>query len=180
MLCGTVPFKASNMQELHDIITSGHFSFPQQVEGLLSPEAKDLIKQMITLSPEERITIPEILSHRWVTSQSFDELFSSDEMGMALSRSDMLPSLEESSSGNIDCVNVDNLFREDPTSSAEEAKLSYSDYVSITQDYATVHINEEALQVLESLGFPQKVVKHGINKGELNHATASYNLLVLS
>ena len=43
-----------------------------------------------------------------------------------------------------------------------------------------MHIDEEALQILESLGFPRKVVKDGINKGELNHATASYNLLVLN
>ncbi len=43
-----------------------------------------------------------------------------------------------------------------------------------------MHIDEEALQVLEGFGIPRKLVKEGINKGELNHATASYNLLVLA
>ena len=80
-------------------------------------------------------------------------------------------------SGDINVVNIDNLFS---GSASFHAKLTYTDYCSITQDYATIHINEEALQVLEGVGFPRKVVKDGINKGILNHATASYNLLVLS
>lgn len=43
-----------------------------------------------------------------------------------------------------------------------------------------MHIDDEALQVLEGIGYPRKLVKEGLNKGDLNHATASYNLLVLS
>jgi len=50
----------------------------------------------------------------------------------------------------------------------------------VTQDYYTHHIDEEALRVLESFGYPRKLVLEGLNKGEMNHATASYNLLVLS
>mmetsp|Transcript_7465 Transcript_7465/g.6750 ORF Transcript_7465/g.6750 Transcript_7465/m.6750 type:complete len:134 (-) Transcript_7465:38-439(-) len=133
---------------------------------------------MLIIDPEERISIPEILAHKWMNSQSFDDLFGGDDMDMALSRKDMLMNgvSEGNESGDIDSVNIDNLFK-DP---AYDIKLSYSDYCAITQDFATVHIDEEALQVLENLGFPQKLVKSGINKGELNHATASYNLLVLS
>jgi hypothetical protein len=43
-----------------------------------------------------------------------------------------------------------------------------------------MHMNEEVLQVMESMGFPRKIVREGLNKGDLNHATATYNLLVLS
>ena len=43
-----------------------------------------------------------------------------------------------------------------------------------------MHLDEEALQVLEGYGYPRKLVKDGLNKGELNHSTASYNLLVMS
>lgn len=86
--------------------------------------------------------------------------------------------VEESNTeeGDINQVNIDNLFPDERYS----AKLTYTDYCSITQDFATMHIDEEALQVLEGIGFPRKLVKDGLNKGELNHATASYNLLVLS
>jgi len=43
-----------------------------------------------------------------------------------------------------------------------------------------MHMNEEVLQVMEGMGMPRKLVKDGLNKGELNHATATYNLLVLN
>lgn len=77
---------------------------------------------------------------------------------------------------DINHVNVDNLFPD----GVYKTKLSYTDYCSITQDFATMHMDEEALQVLDGLGLPRKLVREGLNKGELNHATASYNLMVLS
>ena len=43
-----------------------------------------------------------------------------------------------------------------------------------------MHMNEDALQIMESMGFPRKIVRDGLNKGELNHATATYNLLVMN
>jgi len=39
MLVGTVPFKATNMKDLHALINKGDFSFPHPV----SEEAQDLI-----------------------------------------------------------------------------------------------------------------------------------------
>jgi serine/threonine protein kinase len=51
MLCGTVPFKAHNMIDLHKIIVNGAFKFPTSVEDSLSPESKDLIRKMLVLSP---------------------------------------------------------------------------------------------------------------------------------
>lgn len=77
---------------------------------------------------------------------------------------------------DINYVNIDNLFPND----SFNTKLSYTDYLSITQDFATMHMDEEALSVMEGFGYPRKLVKEGLNKGELNHATATYNLLVMS
>jgi hypothetical protein len=132
---------------------------------------------MLVINPNDRISIPEILSHRWMQNNSGDDLFGGDEMGMALSRKEMSTGMNEGGeNGDINSVNIDNLFNE----AAYNTKLSYSDYCAITQDFATIHIDEEALSILESLGFQRKIVKDGINKGELNHATASYNLLVLA
>ncbi len=31
MLCGTVPFKAPNMKELHELIKDGSFSYPVEL-----------------------------------------------------------------------------------------------------------------------------------------------------
>ena len=47
MLCGTVPFKATNMKDLHTLINKGEFSFPNAV----SSEAEDLIRAMLTKDP---------------------------------------------------------------------------------------------------------------------------------
>lgn len=43
MLCGTVPFKASNLEDLHKLILKGEFNFPCE----LSTEAQSLVRGMI-------------------------------------------------------------------------------------------------------------------------------------
>ena len=62
MVCGAVPFKASNMQDLYRNILRAEFTFPVP----LSTECRDLIRKMLKRIPEERISIPEILQHPWV------------------------------------------------------------------------------------------------------------------
>ena len=43
MLCGTVPFKASNLEDLHKLILKGEFTFPNE----LTNEAQALVRGMI-------------------------------------------------------------------------------------------------------------------------------------
>lgn len=62
MLSGTVPFKAPNMKELHNLIKKGDFFYPIPV----SNSAKDLINNLLKLKPSDRLSIPEILSHEWL------------------------------------------------------------------------------------------------------------------
>lgn len=54
MLCKTVPFKASNMAELHELIKKGDFTYPVS----LSAEAQDLINNMLKMNPKDRHSIP--------------------------------------------------------------------------------------------------------------------------
>ena len=63
MVQGTVPFKAQNIADLHKLILEGEFEFP--VENV-SVDVKDLIRKMIVLKPEGRISLPEMLNHPWV------------------------------------------------------------------------------------------------------------------
>ena len=69
MLCGTVPFKAQNLEELHKLILKGEFTFP----GELSSEAQAIVKGMIKLNPKERLTIPQIFSHPWLKETNEDD-----------------------------------------------------------------------------------------------------------
>jgi len=84
--------------------------------------------------------------------------------------------------GNINVLNIDNLFTNESPSdlaaSGVPGKLSYNNYCAVTQDFGTHHMDEEALRVLESFGYPRALVMQSINQGELNHATTTYNLLV--
>jgi hypothetical protein len=84
--------------------------------------------------------------------------------------------------GNINFVNIENLYYRggDPSSIVVEDKIAYSDYCALTEDFMTYRIDEEAMEVVVACGFPRHLVMDGINKGELNHATCAYYLLVYS
>ena len=75
MLCGTVPFKAPSLEELHKLILKGEFSFPEH----LSKEAHDLVSSMIKLDPAQRATIPQVLSHPWLKETNELESVTEDE-----------------------------------------------------------------------------------------------------
>lgn len=54
MLCGTVPFKAPSMSELHVMIKKGTFKYPVEI----SKDAKLMVEGLIKLEPNSRLTIP--------------------------------------------------------------------------------------------------------------------------
>jgi hypothetical protein len=92
-------------------------------------------------------------------------------------------------SGNINFINVENLYYKSSKdvslissimSENENAKMTYSDYCALTEDFMTYRIDEEALSIVEGYGYPRKLIINSINKGEINHATASYYLLIHS
>ncbi len=53
MLYGTVPFKASNMDELHKLIISGKYLLKDDI----SIEARNLLRGLLEVRPEKRLTI---------------------------------------------------------------------------------------------------------------------------
>eukprot|EP00877_Chromochloris_zofingiensis_P009791 jgi/Chrzof1/5065/Cz15g10150.t1 len=64
-LCGSLPFKGATQAALFKAIQRGTYvPLPPHV----SPEAKDLVKRLLTVDPVQRITMPDILRHPWVNS----------------------------------------------------------------------------------------------------------------
>jgi serine/threonine protein kinase len=173
MLQGTVPFKATNMKELHTLINKGKFGFPCEV----SSEAEDLIRKMLVKAPKERLSFPEILSHPWMIGMDLDD-FETDMMtDVQLSRNKCgVMTDDQSGKHGINMINVDNLFPE----ARYDVKLSYAEFVNITQDYQTMYIDEEALRVIEKFGYPKSFVRECIRNGDINHATTCYHLLTSS
>lgn len=62
MLQGTVPFKATSLEELLALILRGNIRYPVAI----SDDAKDLISRMLQVEPTDRISIPQIFKHPWL------------------------------------------------------------------------------------------------------------------
>lgn len=62
MLYGTVPFKGSNMDELHTLIKAGTYSLKDDV----SKEGRKLIKAILEINPRKRLKFNEILENQWM------------------------------------------------------------------------------------------------------------------
>ncbi|KAJ3430138.1 protein kinase [Anaeramoeba flamelloides] len=61
LLCGYLPFDDPNYSKLLHKVKSGRCKFPNK----LMKNEKELIKRMLTVKPENRITIKEIKQHPW-------------------------------------------------------------------------------------------------------------------
>ena len=61
MLIGSLPFDDENLKILYDQITEGKFYVP----STLSNEAIDLLKKLLCVNPQKRITLNEIKNHVW-------------------------------------------------------------------------------------------------------------------
>lgn len=61
LLCGTLPFDDENIPTLFKKIKGGVYTLPNH----LSDGPRDLIPKMLVVSPNLRITVPEIRKHPW-------------------------------------------------------------------------------------------------------------------
>ena len=62
MLCGSLPYNNSHVYLLLREIKSTNPTIPT----FISKEAGDVILKMMTVDPEARITLPEVLQQPWV------------------------------------------------------------------------------------------------------------------
>ena len=62
MLYGSVPFKANNMNDLHQIIIKGKYSLKNEI----SKEAQEFIKMMLEVDPKKRGVVGDLMGHEWL------------------------------------------------------------------------------------------------------------------
>jgi serine/threonine protein kinase len=67
MLAGYLPFEDDTMTGLFNKIEAGHFQMPE----FFSNDVKDLISKMLVVDPNHRITIKQILEHKWFTAGGY-------------------------------------------------------------------------------------------------------------
>lgn len=65
-LPGHPPFHSNHMPEMFEIIRRGQVVFRDPIWDLVSDDAKDLVKLLLTTDPDERISAAEALHHPWL------------------------------------------------------------------------------------------------------------------
>lgn len=62
LLVGSLPFYDDDVNKLFDKIKGGVFDLP----SFLSRESKDFLRAMLQLDPQKRVTMADIVCHRWM------------------------------------------------------------------------------------------------------------------
>jgi len=72
MVGGAFPFVEATMNcELYSALVAGKFEFPKN----FSPDLQDLLLRMFTVNPAERITLDEVVKHKWVVGEEAPPVF---------------------------------------------------------------------------------------------------------
>ncbi|XP_071442433.1 calcium/calmodulin-dependent protein kinase type II alpha chain isoform X10 [Hetaerina americana] len=66
LLVGYPPFWDEDQHRLYSQIKAGAYDYPSPEWDTVTPDAKNLINQMLTVNPAKRITASEALKHPWI------------------------------------------------------------------------------------------------------------------
>nr|QHR97372.1 calcium/calmodulin-dependent protein kinase type II subunit alpha isoform E1 [Sogatella furcifera] len=66
LLVGYPPFWDEDQHRLYAQVKAGAYDYPSPEWDTVTPEAKNLINQMLTVNPSKRITASEALKHPWI------------------------------------------------------------------------------------------------------------------
>jgi len=67
LLCGFPPFYHESTAALYKQIKKGEFDFPAPYWSNISPAAKDLVRRLLTVNPDQRATAKQVLEHPWIS-----------------------------------------------------------------------------------------------------------------
>ncbi|CAH1118557.1 unnamed protein product [Phaedon cochleariae] len=63
LVCGSLPFDGPTLNALRNVVIEGKFRIPY----FMSQECEHLIRHMLVVDPEKRLTIAQIVRHRWLS-----------------------------------------------------------------------------------------------------------------
>ncbi|XP_011635254.1 serine/threonine-protein kinase SIK3-like isoform X1 [Pogonomyrmex barbatus] len=70
LVCGALPFDGPTMQLLRSVVVSGKFRIP----FFMSADCEKLIRHMLVVEPDRRLSISQILEHSWMGEDGVIEL----------------------------------------------------------------------------------------------------------
>uniref|UniRef100_A0A8C6LWV9 non-specific serine/threonine protein kinase n=1 Tax=Nothobranchius furzeri TaxID=105023 RepID=A0A8C6LWV9_NOTFU len=88
MLCGYPPFYSKHHsrtipKDMRKKIMTGSFDFPEDEWSQISEMAKDVVRKLLKVKPEERLTIDGVLAHPWLNcTEALDNVLPSPQMMM--------------------------------------------------------------------------------------------------
>ncbi|KAJ8706413.1 hypothetical protein PYW08_011039 [Mythimna loreyi] len=62
LVCGALPFDGSTLHELRSVVLSGKFRIPY----FMSQDCEHLIRHMLVVEPEKRLSLRSVARHRWL------------------------------------------------------------------------------------------------------------------
>uniref|UniRef100_A0A6P7F3Q5 non-specific serine/threonine protein kinase n=1 Tax=Diabrotica virgifera virgifera TaxID=50390 RepID=A0A6P7F3Q5_DIAVI len=63
LVCGSLPFDGPTLNALRNVVIEGKFRIPY----FMSQDCEHLIRHMLVVDPDKRLTVPQILKHRWLS-----------------------------------------------------------------------------------------------------------------
>ena len=82
ILSGKPPFYGKNDKEIVNSVMEGHYSVQGTEWARISPEAKSLIKCMLTFDPKERISAEQALNHSWIQGLASSNMIGIDALSL--------------------------------------------------------------------------------------------------
>ena len=73
LLCGYPPFYHDDQRKLFKLIKKGEFSFEPEFWGHVSESGKNLIRGLLSVNREERLTIEGVIKHPWFSEKVEDK-----------------------------------------------------------------------------------------------------------
>ena len=144
--------QAIGSSELNRKILRGSFILPEW----LSSDAADLIHQMLTLSPERRITLEGIRAHSWLrgVAEAERRLAAWKQAG--------------GGGGGADAADV---------ASPRVGELYTGNGTERRSDGAAEDVDAALLRQVEQLGFSAEAVSHSVRTKAYDHGAALYHML---
>lgn len=197
MTTGSMPFRASTIEELHRAIQSCDYQVPKELG--LSPELEDMITSLLVREPTDRIPMIKIFNHPWQKSIANEEKY------RKLIHSHLKNSLQniskqdnENSCKNCKVIPVlsserilDNSLTAIAKShgsfsvngmsnrcNCKDGKHSCSTRKEDANEMEKLEINEDVLDIVENYGFKREHIIMCVTQGRLNHASACYFNLI--
>ena len=173
MLSGIQPFRANSIKDLENIVLQGKFEEIEEV----SPEANELIEQMLQVDPKKRITIENILKHPWLNNVDLENrknlnLFTQSEK-ILLSKFDVdyLVSNKEELIENFSLKNLETNNNDTNFNVAGDTKslifAPYNSYIEESNDKAKNTLTEEDI-IYKELQINNNICKFGFKVQQAN------------